>query len=83
MDDGGIPVENCPQPVYSPWDSAVDNLGGRPEYTRRPALSSSIACAGEKLFPPDQDRHKRRGGDHSTQSPVRVPIALHLLLVDD
>jgi len=26
VDGDGIPVENCPQPVYSPWDSAVDKL---------------------------------------------------------
>jgi hypothetical protein len=24
VDSDPIPVENCPQPVYRPWDSAVD-----------------------------------------------------------
>jgi hypothetical protein len=24
VDDGGIPVENCPKAVYDPWDKAVD-----------------------------------------------------------
>jgi hypothetical protein len=24
VDGRRIPVENCPEPVYSPWDNAVD-----------------------------------------------------------